>query len=80
MVIIKWHLLLRKVLQILEMRLKLCQKVKKNPEETKILNIVIDIFGFALNERKTGHGLKILIPNQMFSRLPITLGSIKSRK
>ena len=28
--------------------------------------------------KKKGHGLKILTPNQMFSRLPITLAQLKA--
>ena len=50
----------------------------KKSEGTKIVNIVDDILGFTLNEWKTGHGLKILTPNQMLSRLPITLAQLKA--
>ena len=42
------------------------------------MNIVNDIFGLSLNEWKTGHGLKIIIPSQMFSRLPITSAQLKA--
>ena len=46
---------------------------------TKILNIVDQIFNFISNEQKQrGQGLKILTPNQMFSRLPITLVQLKA--
>ena len=34
----------------------------------------------AERRNQPGQGLKILIPDQMLSRLPITFGSIKSRK
>ena len=45
----------------------------------KILNIVGKILEFALEERKQrGQGLKILTPNQMFSRLPISLAQLKA--
>ena len=47
----------------------------------KILNIVGKILEFALEERKQrGQGLKILTPNQMFSRLPISLAQLKAGK
>ena len=32
------------------------------------------------NKIQSGQGLKIITPNQMLSRLPITFSSIKSRK
>ena len=41
-------------------------------ENEKMINIVEHILYFNQLEQKGG-GLKILIPNQMFSRLPITL-------
>ena len=43
------------------------------------MNIVDNILNFILKERKKiGKGLKILIPNQMLSRLPITLAQLKA--
>ena len=52
---------------------------KKN-DGIKILNIVGKILEFALEERKQrGQGLKILTPNQMFTRLPISLAQLKAR-
>ena len=32
------------------------------------------------NKIQSGQGLKIITPNQMLSRLPITFSSVKSRK
>ena len=45
----------------------------------KILTIVKEILKFN-REKQSGHGLKILTPDQMLSRLPITLVELKSRK
>ena len=48
-------------------------------KKTKIMNIVDKILNFALTERKQrGQGLKILTPNQMLSRLPISLAQLKA--
>ena len=48
-------------------------------KKTKIMNIVDKILNFALTERKQrGRGLKILTPNQMLSRLPISLAQLKA--
>ena len=43
-----------------------------------IFNIVDNILNFTLKERKSGRGLKILTPDQMLSRLPITLAQLKA--
>ena len=50
----------------------------KKKQGKKILNIVNNILDFALNEWKKGSGLKILTPDQMLSRLPITLAHLKA--
>ena len=50
---------------------------KKN-KGVKILNIIENILNFTLKERKIGQGLKILTPNQMLSRLPISLAQLKA--
>ena len=50
------------------------EKNKKGPE--KILEIVEEILKFN-KEQQSGQGLKILTPNQMLSRLPITLAQLK---
>ena len=48
-------------------------------KKTKIMNIVDKILNFALTEQKQrGQGLKILTPNQMLSRLPISLAQLKA--
>ena len=44
----------------------------------KIINIVKRIFYFNQLEQQKGGGLKILTPNQMLSRLPITLAQLKA--
>ena len=49
------------------------KKITEKPD--KILKIVKEILEF--NKQK-GQGLKILTPNQMFSRLPITLAQLKA--
>ena len=43
-------------------------------ENEKIINIVKNILYF----NQLGHGLKILTPNQMLSRLPISLAQLKT--
>ena len=43
-------------------------------ENEKIINIVKNILYF----NQSGHGLKILTPNQMLSRLPISLAQLKT--
>ena len=35
---------------------------------------------FQFNRQQQGQGLKILTPNQMFSRLPISLAQLKTRQ
>ena len=46
-------------------------------EDKKIINIVENILHFNQLEQQ-GSGLKILTPNQMLSRLPITLAQLKA--
>ena len=50
---------------------------KDNKGLNKILEIVKDILNFN-KENQEGKALKILIPNQMLSRLPITLAQLKA--
>ena len=47
----------------------------KNKKPNQILEIVNEIFDFNkdIQKQQEGLGLKILTPNQMLSRLPITL-------
>ena len=47
-------------------------EVSKFEENQKIIDIVESILE-PNNEKKSGKGLKVLTPNQMLSRLPITL-------
>ena len=76
MTIIKQYLLLIKVLEI---GLELCQKVIKKDKVIKILDIVNNILYFTSKEQEQpGGGLKILSPNQMLSRSPITLAQLKA--
>ena len=60
------------------MRLRKCLKMKKKIEQPdKILKIVEEILEFN-RQNQQGKGLKILTPNQMLSRLPITLAHLKA--
>ena len=57
------------------------EKMSKNERENKrldkILEIVKDILNFN-KQNQEGTGFKILTPNQMLSRLPITLAQLKA--
>ena len=46
--------------------------------DLKILQIVKKIFKFNEQKQQSGQGMKILTPNQMLSRLPITLAQLKA--
>ena len=46
-------------------------------ENEKIINFVENILSFNQLEQQKGEGLKILTPNQMLSRLPISLAHSK---
>ena len=52
----------------------------KNKKPNQILEIVNKIFYFNkdIQKQQEGLGLKILIPNQMLSRLPITLAQLNA--
>ena len=51
----------------------------KNEKPNEILVIVNDIINFNKEiQKQQGLGLKILTPNQMLSRLPITLAQLKA--
>ena len=50
----------------------------KNEKPDDILGIVNEIFDFNKEIQKQGSGLKILTPNQMLSRLPISLAQLKA--
>ena len=50
---------------------------KKTEQPDKILKIVKEILDFN-KQNQIGKGLKILTPNQMLSRLPITLAQLNA--
>ena len=52
------------------------EEEKKIEKPNEIVDIVESILEF--NRRQQGHGLKILTPNQMLSRLPISLAKLKA--
>ena len=61
------------------MKLKKCLIIKKkikNPD--KILKIVKEILDFNKLEQQKGEGWIILTPDQMLSRIPITLAQLKA--
>ena len=80
MTIIKQHLLLKKVFTDFKDEVKIMSEGDKKSKGIKILNIVDNVLNFTLeNGKQQGLGLKILTPNQMLSRLPITLAQLKAR-
>ena len=50
----------------------------ENKKPDTILKTVEEILNFNQLEQQKGGGLKILTPNQMLSRLPITLAQLKA--
>ena len=52
------------------------EKEKKVKKPNDIVNIVEDIL--EVNRQQKGEGLEILTPDQMLSRLPITLAQLKA--
>ena len=60
------------------MKLQKCLKEKKKIKKpNEIVTIVKDILEFN-GKKQSGGGLKILTPDQMLSRLPITLAQLKA--
>ena len=58
---------------------KMSEDEKESKNLDKTLEIVEEIFIFNKeNREQQGLGLKILTPNQMLSRLPITLAQLKA--
>ena len=57
---------------------KMSKEEIKNKKPDDILGIVNEIFDFNKEIQKQGSGLKILTPNQMLSRLPISLAQLKA--
>ena len=58
---------------------KMSEDEKEIEQPDKILKIVEEILEFN-KQNQSGKGLKILTPNQMLSRLPITLAQLKAGK
>ena len=56
---------------------KLCLKMKKNKQPDRVVDIVEEILNFINRQSQEGQGLKIFTPDQIISRLPITLAQIK---
>ena len=66
-------------LKDLETEIKRMSKEEREIEKPdKIVEIVEDILKFNEQQQQSGKGLKILTPNQMLSRLPITLAQLKA--
>ena len=57
---------------------KMSKKEIENEKAGKILKIVEEIFEFN-KQNQSGNSLKIPTPNQMLSRLPISLAQLKAR-
>ena len=56
---------------------KMSEDKKEIEQPDKVLKIVKEIIEFK-KKIQSGHGLKILTPNQMLSRLPIILSQLKA--
>ena len=56
---------------------KMSKEEIENEKPDKILKVVKEILKFK-KQKQQGLGLKILTPNQMLSRLPITLAHLKA--
>ena len=57
---------------------KMSENEKEIEKPDKILKIVEEILDFNNKQNQIGKGLKILTPNQMFSRLPISLAQLNA--
>ena len=56
---------------------EMSKEERENEKPDKIVEIVEEILKFN-KQNQEGQGLKILTPNQMLSRLPITLAQLKA--
>ena len=56
---------------------EMSKEERENKKPDKIVEIVEEILKFN-KQNQEGQGLKILTPNQMLSRLPITLAQLKA--
>ena len=71
--------LIKSGLEDLKEEIKELSKEEREIEKPdKIVEIVEDILKFNEQQQQSGKGLKILTPNQMLSRLPITLAQLKA--
>ena len=57
---------------------EMSEEERKIEEPDKIVKTVEDILRF-IKQKQEGQGIKILTPNQMLSRLPISLAQLKTR-
>ena len=58
---------------------KMSEDEKNNEQPDKILKIIEEILKFNKKiQKQSREGLKILMPHQMLSRLPITLAQLKA--
>ena len=57
---------------------KMSKEEIKNEKPSEILGIVNEILDFSNKQNQIGEGLKMLTPNQMLSRLPITLAQLNA--
>ena len=57
---------------------KMSEDEKEIEKPDKILKIVEEILDFNNKQNQIGKGLKILMPSQMLSRLPISLAQLKA--
>ena len=72
-----WANLINSRLKDLKREIKNMSKQEKETEDPdEIVNLVENILEF--NRQQQGQGLKILTPNQMLSRLPVTLAQLKA--
>ena len=53
------------------------EEERENEKVDKIIEIVKRILAYTEQQQKQGQGIKILTPNQMLSRLPISLAQLK---
>ena len=60
---------------------KMSEKERENEKADKIIEIVERIFAYIKQQQnQDGQGIKILTPNQILSRLPISLAQLQAGK
>ena len=65
-------------LKDLKEEIKEMSEEEKNEKSDKIVKLVKEILRFN-KQKQEGQGIKMLTPNQMLSRLPISLAQLKAR-